>query len=76
MNIFWKAQILEMAESDMFCVNDATMTILQTEFGCNQYLPSSKYFLFQNLPSKLYSKKLTSRYFSPRGRGKRRLQGH
>ena len=70
MKSFWKAQILEIAESDIFCEkNEATMTILQTEVRCHQYLPSSKHFFVQKLPSKMYSKTLTSWYFSPQGCG-------
>ena len=45
------------------------MTILETELECDQYLPSYKHYLVQKLPSKMYSKKLSSRYFSPRGCG-------
>ena len=45
------------------------MTILQTELSCDQYLPSYKHFFVQILPSKMYSEKLTSKYFSPRGCG-------
>ena len=44
------------------------MTILQTELGCDQYLPSYKLFFVQILPSE-NSEKLTSKYFSPRGCG-------
>ena len=45
------------------------MRILETELGCHQYLPSYRHFFVQKLPSKMYSKKLTSKYFLPPGCG-------
>ena len=40
MKFFWKASILQMAESDIYYVNEALMTMVQWKGSCDSYLLS------------------------------------
>ena len=57
MKIFWKASILQTAESDLFYENEALMTMEQWKSGCDYYLLSYEHFYHPNLPSKMGLKK-------------------
>ena len=63
MKIFWKAQILEMAESDTLCVKSGDNHDFANGTWLRSVYPSYKNIFVKKLPSKLCSKELPSMYF-------------
>ena len=50
MKIFWKTSILQMAEGDIFFLNEALMRMVQWKSSCDYYLLRYEHFYLPTLP--------------------------